>query len=91
MLGGLIVWTAHFLVIWAGASLFLTTPPARWFTALATLAALGAVALLARAGWRAHAAAGPDRFNRWQHQVALLSALAAAIAIAWQALPALLI
>jgi hypothetical protein len=91
MLGGLIVWTAHFLVIWTGASVFLTTPAARWITGLATAAALGATALLARASWRDRAVAGPDRFASWSADVSLLSTLAAAIAIIWQALPALII
>lgn len=89
MLGGLIVWAAHFLLIWSGASLFLTSPPARMVTALATLAALLATGLLARASWHRRAAA--DRFAGWQSRVALLSAATAAIAILWQALPALLI
>lgn len=92
MLGGLIVWTAHFLLIWTGSSLFLTTPAARWVTAVVTIAALGAVALLARSAWRRQQdATQTDRFGDWSARVALLSTFAAAIAIVWQALPAVLI
>lgn len=94
MLGGLLVWTAHFMVIWTGSSVFLTSPAARLVTGSATLVALPAIAMLARAGWRrqqAQATGGQNRFGGWSAQLALLSALAGAIAIVWQALPALLI
>jgi hypothetical protein len=88
MLGGLCVWAAHFVVIWTGASLFLTSPAARLVTGGATLAALAGIALLVRMG---RPTPSQDQFTRWSANVALLSALAAAIAIVWQALPALLI
>jgi hypothetical protein len=88
LLGGLIIWAAHFFILYAIASIFLTTTLARLLAGAVTLICLVAVALLlARAlRWRADA----DPFEHWMHVLAALVAAISLVAVLWQGLPVLL-
>jgi hypothetical protein len=91
LLGGLLVWTAHFFALYAIASILETSPRARLLTALATLAGLAADGWLLSSALarRGDGAAGPP--ERWADQVAALGAGLSAVAVLWQGLPALLV
>lgn len=87
LLGGLIVWTVHFLTLYGIASIFLTTPLARVLTLVISLACLAANAFLFR--WVVRA--GGTDLDRWARTIALYAIGVSALAIFWQALPAVLI
>ena len=87
LLGGLIVWTIHFFALYGVASVFPGSDTARWLTAAVTLPALGADGLLLK---RALIHAG-DPFDRWVTRLAAAGAVLSAIAVLWQALPAILV
>ena len=93
MLGGLLVWAAHFLGVYGIASVAdvvdeADAPAALWAIAAYTLAcgaadvALGAVAV--RALRR-----GGERLDRFAHGLAALSAGLSLVAVIWQGLPVL--
>ena len=86
LLSGLIVWAAHFFLLYAFASLFSGNDLARWLTLAATLPALaadGAVVWWAVRGPRSVVGA-------WGRQLAGLGAALSIVAVVWQALPAIL-
>ncbi|MFB9047129.1 hypothetical protein ACFFV8_00155 [Sphingobium indicum] len=87
LLGGLILWAVHFFTLYAIASIFLTTPLARGLTMLVTLACLAGGGLLFA---RMRQSDTPTAMDAWMRSVALCGIGLAAIAIIWQALPALL-
>jgi len=91
MLGGLIVWTVHFMGVYAIASLadvVSRADDAAWrmaglgFSAACLLAALALAGLAA--GRLRQTGESPIRFG---DQLALMSGGVAAVAIVWQALP----
>lgn len=89
ILGGLLLWAVHFGAVYVITSVFLTSPTSRILVALVTLVCLGAVAVFLR-----HACtdrAPDDDDARWQRKIAILTSIAASIAIVWQGLPALLV
>jgi hypothetical protein len=89
MLGGMIVWAAHFFALYIVASIFLTSTTSRVLTALITLACLAAAGLLLMRTTRAlRRHQGGDAFTRWQAYLAALTASLALVAILWQGLPA---
>ena len=90
MLGGMLVWAAHFFTLYAIASLFLTTSLARALTLIVTLVCLAAGALVLASALRARRRAH-DTAARWRYGLAALFASLALIAIAWQGLPAMLL
>ncbi len=90
MLGGLLVWTAHFFLLYGAASIFATSDTTRLITAAATLLCLALAAWLAIKGWKGQRIED-DRFSRWSHRVASITGAGAFIAVLWQGLPALLI
>lgn len=86
VLSGLIVWAAHFFVLYVAASLLPGAQAARWLTLIFTLVGMAAAGAIL---WRAlRAADGP--FERWTNQLAAIGAGLALIAVLWQGLPALL-
>lgn len=87
MLGGLLVWAAHFFTLYAAASIFETSAAARLITAAATLAAVAGNLLLFRAVRRR---ASADPFADWARSLARLAIGVSMIAVLWQGLPALL-
>lgn len=91
LLGGLLLWAAHFFALYGIASLFPGTAAARWLAAAATVAALAAGAvLLLKALARRREACGND-LGRWMAGLAALGSGIALVAIFYQGLPALLI
>lgn len=87
LLSGLIIWTVHFFALYIVASVFLTTPLARWLTLVVTIACLVAVAGAARLARRS---ARDSAMDDWVRTVALLGLGLSGIAILWQGFPALL-
>lgn len=88
LLAGLILWAIHFFALYAIASVFLTTNLARALTLVVTLICLVAAAVLAR---RMRRQSPANASGSWTRSVALGGLGIAAVAIAWQGLPALLI
>lgn len=88
LLGGLVIWTVHFFALYIVASIWLTTPLARMLAGAITLVCLGAIALALAAIRRTECRTPMDR---WTGSVGLVGLGIGAIAVFWQALPALLI
>ncbi|PVM89602.1 hypothetical protein [Caulobacter radicis] len=90
LLGGLVLWAAHFLAAYAIASLvdissYEHQAPLTWLLASLTLACvLAAVALAARA-WRA--TRRPDLGGAFVQRLSVLASMLSAIAIMWQSAP----
>lgn len=90
MLGGLVVWAAHFVGLYALASLAdvaarADDPAFRVAGAAFSLLCLAAAVLI---GWKAAALARRHaREDRWPHELALGAAGVGAISVAWQSLP----
>lgn len=90
LLGGLLVWTAHFFLLYAFASLFPGSATARLLTGVATAAGLAANGLLL---WRLAGASllkESDDLDRWMRDLAATGAILSLVAVAWQGLPALI-
>lgn len=89
MLGGLIVWAAHFFTLYTLASVFGSSLTARIGTGLLTIVAVAADILLLLAiarGFRSK----PDDFDSWVLWLGALGAALSLVAILWQGFPALL-
>lgn len=86
LLGPLVIWAAHFTLLWIASSVAPDRPAARIAAGIVTLAALALLAWLARS-----IAVLPrdDATTRWIRTMGLLATAVAAISIAWQVLPAL--
>ncbi len=89
LLGGLILWAAHFLAVYAIASLWPGTQRARILVAVATLLALAVGGWLSIKGLRQFRAATDD-MNRWSWSLTLLGYALAGAAIVYQGLPSTL-
>jgi hypothetical protein len=89
LLGGLLVWAAHFFLLYALASLFPGQQIARTFTLIATVPALAADVLLLRTA--AARALRTNELDRWVYKVSAIGAILSLVTVVWQALPALLI
>ena len=89
LLGGLLVWAAHFFLLYAFASIFPGSDLARWLTLAATLAGLLANAAIIRTAISTRRALSSDDIRGWTSQVALPEAALSIAAIFWQGLPAL--
>lgn len=87
MLGGLLVWAAHFLAIYILASVFESSTIARIGTGIATLAAVAANIGLVVVARRAEM---PDAFARWMVSLGMLGVGLSLVAVLWQGLPALI-
>lgn len=86
LLGGMIVWTAHFFALYIIGSIFLATPLARWLAAAVTLICIAAdVRLLF---WIR--ARRDTLFEGWAASVGLILAGLSLVAVVWQGLPVLL-
>lgn len=88
LLGGLLVWAAHFFLLYAIASIFPGQSIARTLSITVTGIALVADALII---WHAVARGGRDSgLEKWTWQVALAGGLLSFIAVLWQGIPALI-
>ena len=90
LLSGLLVWTAHFFLVYGIASLLPGTVAAKLLVGSATLICLAATGWLL---WRALASrrSAPDDLGRWRSQLSAAGSVLALVGIAYQGLPALLI
>lgn len=87
LLGGMLVWAAHFFALYAFGSIWGSSATARIATLAATALALAADALILV---RILRQTPPDEFSRWTRSLGLTGCALAALAILWQALPALI-
>ena len=90
LLGGMIVWTAHFFALYGLGSVFGTSLTARIATALVTVACLAADAWLL---WLCVATArrhDAEAVIGWPARLGAPVAVLSLVAVAWQGLPALL-
>lgn len=91
MLGGLVVWTAHFFAVYGAGSLFPGQPIARWLTLAITVVAASVAAWLC---WRCSRAARRqeegDDFSRWMAGLSAFGSGLAVIAVLYGGAPALL-
>jgi hypothetical protein len=88
LLGGLIVWTAHFFALYAIGSVLPGRDEARWWVLAATLLALAANGLIL---WKTIGSASGDPLDGWIVRVGAGGAALSLLAVIWQALPALLV
>lgn len=93
MLGGLLVWTAHFVGVYAIASVGAVVsdadgPAARWAIGGLTLLCVLAIAALAVFAER-RARTLSDDLARFMARLSVLGATFAGLAVVWQGLPAL--
>jgi len=86
LLGGLIVWAAHFLALYVIGEVRGGDGPARAMILVLTGLALAADGALA---WHIRGRSADTGFERWRRSVVLAGAALSAIAVIWQMLPAL--
>lgn len=94
MLGGMVVWAAHFMGVYAIASVAdvardADAAAARWIVAGFTAACAAAAAAFGLAGLRRLRRTGDDPYQRFTATVAAVGGGIAAVAVVWQGLPAL--
>ena len=89
LLGGLILWAAHFFAVYGVASLWPGTQLARILVLVATVLAFAVGGWLSVKGLRQFRAATDD-MHRWSWSLALLGYALAGAAIAYQGLPSAL-
>ena len=90
LLGGMIVWTVHFFVLYGLGSLFETSATARIGTAVATAACLAADAWLLLLCIRTARRNDAETVIGWPARLGAPVAVLSLVAVAWQGLPALL-
>jgi hypothetical protein len=88
LLGGLLVWTVDFFLLYAIASLFPGEEVARLLALLVTVAALAANAWIMWIAWAiTHSA---DEVDRWAARVGLGGGAISFVSVLWQGFPAVL-
>lgn len=87
LLGGLLLWAVHFFLLYGIGEFAGASAASRGAVLLLSGLALGAVGLLAR---QLLPLDRSDDFTRWRAAVAVGGLALSALAIAWQALPALI-
>lgn len=90
LLGGLLIWAAHFFLLYAFASIFPGTDLARWLTIAATGIAIAANVVVIYQALDAGTVDGAGSFDRWIRTVGFSGALLSSIAVLWQGFPALI-
>jgi hypothetical protein len=91
LLGGLIVWAAHFFALYAVASIFPGLAVARYLTLALTLVAAGAAGWLLL--WTSRSVRDPlfDPLTSWISKIGAIGSGLALIAILYQGAPAFLV
>ncbi|WP_129791307.1 hypothetical protein [Sphingosinicella sp. CPCC 101087] len=89
LLGGMLVWTIHFFVLYGLGSLFGTTPTARIGTLLVTLACLAANLAILVTCMRIARTADRESVLGWPARLGAPVAVLSIVSVAWQAFPAL--
>ena len=90
-LGGLLVWAAHFFLLYAFSSIFPGSGLARVLSLVATIPALAADAILLVLATKKQLSGGDSEIQQWMNGLAGLSAAGSFVAVVWMALPAVLI
>lgn len=90
LLGGLLVWAADFFLLYAIASIWLTSLLSRLLTGLVTLPAVAADLWLLQLAWKRRKQS-EDKFERWLLLLATFGAALSLVAVIWQSFPALFI
>ena len=90
LLGGLVLWAAHFLAAYAIASLADISPPERqpalvWLVAALTLVCILMAAALALRAWKA--SRRPGQGGAFIQRLSALASTLAVLAMAWQSTP----
>ena len=91
LLGGLIVWAAHFFLLYAIASVLPGTSLARWLSLVATIPAVAADAALLWLAAALRLRRGPDELHDWTIDLGAVGAMLSLVAVLWQALPAIIV
>ena len=91
LLGGLIVWAAHFFLLYGIASVFPGTSLARWLTLIATIPALAANGGLLWLAAARRLTDGSDELRNWTIGLGAAGAALSLVAVLWQALPAIIV
>jgi hypothetical protein len=86
LLGGLVVWAAHFFLLYGIASLLPGQSAADWLVLAATVPADGLVLRLAFASMRTG-----DALDSWAARAGAAGAAISLAAVVWQAAPAMLV
>jgi hypothetical protein len=89
LLGGLLVWTAQFFLLYGIVSIFPGTILARILSIVATIAAIAAVAWLIWYAWKS-IQSSPDEVDGWIARTGFAVALLSLVSVIWQGLPAVL-
>lgn len=90
LLSGLLIWAAHFFLLYAFASIWPGSQTARWLTFAVTAGALavdGAIMWLAAKALRGD---DDDQLGQWMWRFAFAGSLLSSAAVVWQGLPALI-
>jgi NO-binding membrane sensor protein with MHYT domain len=86
LLGGLVIWAAHFFLLYGIASVFPGDPIASLLTIAATIPAIAGNAILLWVAYRRRGS--PDDFKAWVVDIGAAGAALSLIAVIWQSLPA---
>lgn len=89
LLGGLVIWAAHFFTLYAIASLLPGKDEARLLVLAATLAALALCSLVLGMALSSRRSRSSDEGKPLMARAGAVGALLSLVAIAWQALPAI--
>lgn len=89
LLGGLLIWTADFFLLYGIASIFLDTLLAHVLSGIVTVAAMAAAGWLLLVAWRRYRHSD-DEFGRWIALIATLGYAISLLAVTWQGFPAIL-
>lgn len=87
LLSGLLIWAAHFFLLYGIGEFVGSGRGARIAVAVATF---GAAGFITATGWRIFAGRPADGFAAWRRHLALAGLFLGAVAIVWQSLPALI-
>lgn len=87
LLGGLVIWAAHFFTLYAIASILPGEDEARFLVLVATLAALALDALVLRMALISRPKKSPG--DALMAKAGIAGALLSLVAISWQGLPAI--
>ena len=91
LLSGLIIWAAHFFALYVAASLFPGMRLANVVSIALTVLAMAGAGWFLWQGRRSVQAHGGDRLSGWLADVSVTGNAIALVAIAYQAVPALLL
>lgn len=90
LLGGLLIWAAHFFLLYAFASIWPGSQTARWLVLAVTAAALAADGAIIWLAAKVPRSGDDDQLGQWMWRFAFAGALLSSAAVVWQGFPALI-